>query len=159
MKRTVLGDPALRQLLKPYRGRIWLLCILTVLLSALQVTMALLFRFVIDAALNTVEELPLWAGLLLADMLAVVGIYGLLFWCNGVTEDRMRASMRKNILRTAVYSRDQRLLDHHSGQLLNRALEDVNTLCGGVVTALPGLIGQLTRIAMAFVAIWMVSSV
>ena len=134
-----------------------MLCILTVLLSALQVVMALLFRYVIDAAMGFAGNLLLWAGLLLADVLAVVGIYALLCWCNGATEDRLRASMRKSILHTAVYSRDEGLLSHHSGELLNRAMEDVNTLCDGIVTALPVLIGQMTRIVMAFVAIWVVS--
>jgi len=144
-------------MLRPYWGRILLLCGLTALLSVLQVAMALLFRFVIDAALAGGKDLGMWAGLLLADMLAVVGVYALLSWCNGTTEDQMAAQMRRKILRTAVYSRDEKLLDQHSGQLLNRALEDVNTLCNGAVTALPVLVGQLTRIAVAFAAIWMVS--
>lgn len=134
-----------------------MLCGLTVLLSVLQVAMALLFRFVIDAALNGGKELAMWAGLLVADMLAIVGSYALLNWYNGTVEDRLAAQMRKQILRSAVYSRDEKLLDHHSGELLNRSLEDVNTLCDGVVTALPVLAGQLARILVAFVAIWMVS--
>jgi len=139
MKHNILKDSALRRMLRPYWGRILLLCGLTALLSVLQVAMALLFRFVIDAALAGGKDLGMWAGLLLADMLAVVGVYALLSWCNGTTEDQMAAQMRRKILRTAVYSRDEKLLDQHSGQLLNRALEDVNTLCNGAVTALPVL--------------------
>ena len=157
MKYAFFKDPALRQQLKPYVGKVLLLCLLMMLLSVLQVAMALLFRFVIDAALNAGKDLAMWAGLLVADMLAAVGLYALLSWRIGAIEDRMRAAMRKRILRTAVYSRDERLLDRHSGALLNRALEDVNTLCDGVVTALPVLVGQLTRIVVAFAAIWMVS--
>lgn len=157
MKYNLFKNPALRQMLKPYRGRIVLLCVLMVLLSVLQVAMALLFRFVIDAALDAGNDLAFWAGMLVADMLAIVGIYALLSWCNDATEDHMQAAMRSHILRSAVYSRNEKLLDYHSGELLNRALEDVRTLSEGVVTALPVLIGQLTRMVMAFVAIWVVS--
>lgn len=119
--------------------------------------MALLFCFVIDAALNAGENLPFWAGMLVGDLLAIVGVYALLSWCNDATEDHLRATMRRCILQTAVYSRDEKLLDHHSGELLNRALEDVSTLSQGLVTELPVLIGQLTRMVMAFAAIYMVS--
>ena len=157
MKYKILSDPALRKLLKPYWGRIWLLCLLMVLLSVLQVAMALLFRFVIDAALDGGKNLALWAALLLADLLAVVGVYAWLSWLNGATEDHLQSAIRKDILRTAAYSRDEKLLDHHSGELLNRAMEDVSTLCDGVITALPSLLGQLARIVVAFVAIWLVS--
>jgi len=89
MKHNILKDSALRRMLRPYWGRILLLCGLTALLSVLQVAMALLFRFVIDAALAGGKDLGMWAGLLLADMLAVVGVYALLSWCNGTTEDQI----------------------------------------------------------------------
>ena len=120
--------------------------------------MALLFRFVIDAALYAVEELPLWGGLLAADLLASVVVYGQLSWHNGDTGDRMVAEIRQRMLQTAVYSRDEVLLEQHSGQLLNRAMEDVSVLCDGAVAALPALIGQLTRLVAAFVAIWLISA-
>lgn len=156
MKHKILGDP-IRQQLKPYRGRLLLLCLLSLVLSVLQVVMALLFRFVIDAALDGGKDLAFWAAWLAADMVAIVGIYAWLAWLNGAVEDRLQSEMRKSILRTAVYSRDEKLLDHHSGELLNRAMEDVSTLCDGVVSALPVLVGQLASIFVAFVAIWLVS--
>ena len=148
----------MRRLLRPYWGRILLLCLLTVLLSVLQVGMALLFRSVIDAALDGGESLPLWGGILVADMLAIAGVYALLSWYNGTTEDRLMATVRTKILHSAVYSRDERLMERHSGELLNRAMEDVYTLCDGTVTALPVLVGQLTRLVAAFAAVWLISA-
>ena len=145
------------QILRPYRLRILALCVLTVLLSVLQVAMALLFRFVIDAALTQPDRLLFWGGVLVADMLALVLAHTLLSWYTASTADRVSASIRKSILRTAVYSRDATLLDHHSGALLNRGMEDVHTLCDGAVAALPGLVGQVTRLVAAFAAVWMIS--
>ena len=145
------------RILRPYRARLVALCVLTVLLSVLQVAMALLSRFVIDAALGKGDKLPFWGAVLVADVLAIVLVHTLLSWYTASTADRLNASVRRNILRTAVYSRDEKLLDHHSGELLNRGMEDVHTLCDGAVVALPGLVGQVTRLVAAFAAVLMIS--
>ena len=152
-----LFNPMVRRVLRPYWFRIVFLCVLTVLLSVLQVAMALLFRFVIDAALEAEGSLVFWGAALIADVLAIVLVHTLVSWFMASTADRLTASMRQNILRTAMYSRDAELLDRHSGQLLNRSMEDVHTLCDGAVSVLPGLVGQLTRLVTAFVAVLMIS--
>ena len=133
------------------------LCILTVILSVLLVAMALLSRFVIDAALGAADSLLFWGGVFVADVLAIVLLHTLLSWYTASTADSVNASMRKRILRTAVYSREESLLEHHSGELLNRSMEDVHTLCDGAIVALPGLVGQLTRLVAAFAAVCIIS--
>ena len=156
MKKS-LFDPTMWRILRRYHFRIACLCILTVLLSVLLVAMALLSRFVIDAALGAEDKLLFWGAWLVADVLAIVLIHTVLSWYTSSTADRFTASMRQSILRTAVYSRDETLLEHHSGELLNRGMEDVHTLCDGVVNALPGLVGQITRLVAAFVAVLLIS--
>ena len=144
-------------ILRRYRFRILFLCILTVLLSVLQVAMALLSRYVIDVALAGEEKLLFWGAWLVADLLAIVLVHTLLSWYSSSTADRLTASMRQSILRTAVYTRDETLLDHHSGELLNRGMEDVSILCDGAVGALPNFVGQITRLVAAFVAVLLIS--
>lgn len=152
MKR--LNKPAaLGQLLRPWAGRAVLLCALTVLQSLLQVSMALLSRFVVDAALSANGRFALWGVLLVANVLALVGFHTLLSWLAGSTMDTMTAHLRACLLRSAAYSRDVQLRQFHSGQLLSRGMEDVNAVCDGVVTALPGLVGQISRLAAAFAAL------
>lgn len=146
-----------RCFLKPYSGRILVLSVLTVLQSLLQVVLALLSRFVIDAALGAGENLALWGAVLVADMLALVGVHGALVWCSGSTLDRMAAKLRQEMLKNAVFSRDQKLLEHHSGVLLNRGMEDIQTVCDGAVNVLPSLIGQVTRLTAAFAAVVLIS--
>lgn len=146
-------------LLRQHRARIFILCFLTVLQSILQVTMALLSRFVIDAALGAGNRIAFWGAILVTDTLALVGVSVILAWFTGSTTDRLTASMRQRILRTAVYSRDEDLLLHHSGELLNRGMEDVHILCDGAVSALPRLVGQITKLIAAFVAMLMISPV
>lgn len=143
----------LKNLLRPYRLRLSFLSLLMILQSFLQVAMALLMRSVIDAAIYGNGRLLFWAILLATDILLQVGIYALLSWYTSSTVDRMSASLRTRLLRSAVYSVDVHLQEFHSGALLSRGMEDVHTVCDGVVQALPALLGQITRLAAAFGAI------
>lgn len=140
------------RLLRPFRMRIGFLCLLMVVQSVLQVSVALLMRVVIDTALAG-GGLGLWAVLLIADLLAQVGIHAMINWCASSTVDRLAAELRGRILKDAVYSTDARLQEYHSGALLSRGMEDVNTVCDGVIQAMPTLIGQVTRLVMAFSAV------
>ena len=142
-----------------YRGRVLWLSFLTVLQSLLQVAMALLSRFVIDAALGVRANLAFWGIILVADMLALVGVHGMLVWCSGSTLDKMTAKLRQEMLKTAVFSREEKLLEHHSGALLSRGMEDVQTVCDGAVNVLPALTGQITRLVAAFAAVLFISPV
>ncbi len=142
-----------RAIVRPYRRRIILLSVLTVLLSLLQVSMALLSRFVIDAALGGNDKLLFWGIMLAVNVAALVGSHTLLVWYANSTADRLSARLRQDILCSAVYSRDEKLRDHHSGELLSRGVEDVYTVCDGAVNALPTLVGQIARLTATFAAI------
>ncbi len=142
-----------RRILRPYRWRILGLSVLMVVQSLLQVTMALLSRFVIDAALSSDGRLAFWGVALTANVLALVGVHAWVSWTANSTSDRLSARLKQDILRTAVFSRDDKLLKHHSGELLSRGVEDVYTVCDGAVNALPSLVGQVTRLAATFAAV------
>ena len=151
-KNGIFGDA-----LRPCRFRVVLLSALTVLQSVLQVLMALLCRFVIDSALSGDGEFSLYAMLLGADLLLQLLTYLLQNWYCGSTADRLIAGLRSRLLRSALYSQESSLQGYHSGALLSRGIEDVNTVCDGAVYALPSLIGQLTRLVAAFAAIFFIS--
>ena len=155
MKKMVHAS-AVGTLARPWGGRIFLLCLLTLLQASLQVGMAFLTRFVIDAAVYG-GDLLLWGMLLVADILLLVGLHTLLSWYSGSTADVMAAGLRSRLLRSAAYSVDTRLQQFHSGQLLSRGLEDVAAVCDGVVSALPGLVGHISSLAGAFVAVSLIS--
>lgn len=148
-----------KELLKPYRGKIWLLSIMTVAQSVLQVALAVLMRFVIDAALGQQQEAFFWGGMLVADLAALVTVHTLLSWCTGSTSDQFVTKLRFRIVQSAVYSRDKRLQAYHSGELLNRSMEDVNTISDGAFSALPAMIGQITALITSFAAILMMHPV
>ena len=147
------SNARLRQLLRPYAGRLTVLSLCTLLQAVIQVAMALLMQQVIDAAVSGDPRRWYWAALLLADLVAQVLLHGLHSWLTGSTVDRFTAGLRARILKCAVFSRDTRLQEFHSGALVSRGMEDVHTVCDGAVNAFPQLVGQLTRLVAAFAAL------
>lgn len=148
---------ALGPFLTHCRGAMVCLCLLALTESMFQVAMALLSRYVIDAAINDPHGLPLWGGLLVADVLLLVLNHAGASWFAGRTYDRAVMEIRGSLLRSAAYSQDLRLQQFHSGQLLSRAVEDANTVCDGLVSALPQLVGQLSRLLLSFGAVALIA--
>ena len=144
---------AFKTLLKPYRPQVILLCILMFVQAILLVGVALLTRYVIDAAVSAQGNLWFWSILLGADLLLLILLHSLISWLSGSTGDRFAAALRGKLLKSAVYSGDVRLQGFHSGQLLSRGIEDVTILREGVIGALPSMVGQITRLIVSFLAV------
>ena len=150
-------NPLLPALLRSYRGRIIGISALMVLQAVAQVGLALVMRFVIDAAIGGREHLLFWSVALIGDLLLQVLLHCLLSWLMSSLTDRMMADLRGRLMKSAVYSRDMQLQQFHSGELLSRGMEDVRGICDGIVHAFPGLVGQLTRLVAAFAALVLLS--
>jgi len=157
MMKETKNRSAVKSLMRPYRGRILLLCLAMLLQSILQVAVALLTRYVIDAAVSQSEQLLFWGGLLIGDLVALVIIHCFIAWFTGSTTDKLTALMREKLLRAASYSSDLRLQNFHSGQLLSRGMDDVRGVCDGTVNVLPSLVGQVTRLVTAFAAVLLIA--
>lgn len=155
--RNAKNNQAVKALMRPYRGRILLLCAAMLIQSVFQVAVALLTKYVIDAAVYQSDKLFFWGVLLIGDLMALVLIHWFISWYSGSTTDRLVALMREKILRAASYSSDLRLQNFHSGQLLSRGMEDVRGVCEGTVHVLPSLVGQVARLVMAFVAVLLIA--
>ena len=150
------GSNRWRQILRPYYPGVILLSVLSVIQSVIQVALALLMRNVIDAAVAKSPELGTWIALLIADLALQLGIHTFVNWYNSTVTANFVADLRGKLLRSAVYSADSKLIKFHSGELLSRGMEDVHTICDGVMNALPVLVGQIARLVVAFAAVWLV---
>ena len=138
---------------KPYRLRVAMLCGITILSAVLQVVNALLTKNVVDAALNTPQQLFQKGIWLIANLLAMVALHSVGNWLTGSTSDLCIADLRRALLRSISKSEDDTRYHYHSGSLLSRAMEDVRTLCDGMIHALPGLVGQISRLVAGFAAV------
>lgn len=142
-----------RELVRPQSGRIVLLHVLSVLQSIVQVAVAVVTKYVIDAALSGVGKLLCWGVALVILLLTIVLLHTLTAWLSGSTSDQCAARMRGRLLQAAENCREEQLQQYHSGALLSRGMEDVHTVCEGVTKALPSVAGQITRLVGAFGAI------
>ena len=153
MKKNERAWHKLSGLIRPQLGAIIFLNVLTVLQALVQVALAVVTKLVIDAAVYGTDRLLTWALVLGGLLLGVVVMHALHGWYTGSTTDKCVARMRLKLLDAATHSSKERLQEYHSGQLLSRGMEDVFTVCEGFVVTLPGLLGQLTRLIGAFVAV------
>ena len=144
---------SIQVLIRPYLGAIITIHILTLLLAVTQVVLAMVTRYVIDAALSGSDGFWRWALCLGIVLLGIVVLGSALSWCSGSTTDKCTARMRQALLAAAQRSSGERLQQFHSGALLSRGMEDVRAVCDGFVVTLPGIVGQITRLIGAFSAI------
>lgn len=140
-------------LIRPHLGAIILMNVITVLQAAAQVALAVITKYVIDAALAGARNFLSWAIALGGTLLAIVFFHSCLSWLAGRTTDHCVARMRQALLAAAERSGGEMLQNFHSGQLLSRGMSDVHTVCDGFVTTLPATVGQLARLMGAFSAI------
>ena len=147
---------ALRKLLRPFILWVILLVFLSIVQSAALICFSVVTKFVIDSAVSQNGELLQW-GIGLAVVLGVLlASYALQAWFSGSAADRSMARMRHALLASAAYSEDLRLQAYHSGELLSRGMEDVKTVCDGMVNTLPALAGQIARLIGSFLAVLMI---
>lgn len=142
-----------REICKPYRWQIMLLSLMTVLQSVCQVGLAVLMRFVIDAAVSSDGLLVVWSAVLAADIALLILLHCAISWQRTSAVDRFSGALRKDILRSVVFCKDSLIRQAHSGVLLSRGMEDAQTMCDGVINALPALIGQVAQLLAAVIAV------
>lgn len=152
MKRKMSRDDP-RRLMRGHWVSVFLITAMTMLEALLRVALAILMQKVIDAALTGSEYRFTWSMALILDLVLLVVSHGVIAWYTGSVSDRFTAKLRRKLLAAATYSRDAKLQSYHSGELLNRGMEDVTTICDGTMSAFPTLVGQLTSLAGAFAAV------
>lgn len=143
----------IRPLIRPYLGRVIWLNVLTVLQAVAQVAMAVVTKYVIDAAFQESDRLLFWGLALAATLLTIVFCQVLITWLAGSTTDKCVARTRQALLAAANNCSEEQLSAYHSGALLSRGMEDVHMVCDGIVVTLPHVVGLLTRLITAFVAV------
>ncbi len=149
MKKSLLA----KWIYKPYSKRVWILNILQMLLAIDQVAVAVVIQYVIDAAVSG-GSFALWAWVLAGVLFLLVVLHSSSSWISGSTADRCTATLRKELLIAAENREAGQLQQYHSGELMNRGMEDVKTLCDGMVTVMPAVVGHITRLIGAVAVIF-----
>ena len=134
-------------------GMTGLLTGLSILQSALQVAMAIASRYVIDSAIDKSGRLMPWSIALGCVVILLLATHVLSGWISRSVSDRCIAKMQYKLLDIVTASPLQHLQRYHSGALLSRSMDDVRTVCDGMVRVVPTLFGQIVRLVGALAAV------
>ena len=134
--------------------------VLGMLVSLLMTGSALITEALIDAAEKSAET-----GQMSRELISCIIAYGIFIvvvlsievlysYINSVIKNKTELSLRARIL-GVVLSRDYSTIQrYHSGDILNRATNDVSVVVTGLVQSLPEFIMTATRIVSAFVVLY-----
>lgn len=158
MKRK--GDgPVIRWILRRSRTQfapMAVLLLVNMLLAFLAVAFALLCREILDSVGGASKELSrmltfagFLLGLILVQFLLQFISRSLLERIKGRLDISFKSSLFSSILRKSYGA----VTGYHSGELLNRLVNDVTVVTDGITTLLPGLVSMITRLGSAFAAL------
>lgn len=146
------------QLLKMIKKRIPALTIMTaanMLVAVLSVFFALGTRSVINAAVSGQWES--FKNACVIQLLIIAGIL-LSLTCFRYLKERLSSEidrdLKKTLLKSIIHSDFSETSEYHSGELINRATNDVRLVTDGLFGTLPGFASMVTKMALAFVALW-----
>ena len=139
--------------------RLFAVTLLMMFGSFLTVYLAIAMRNVINSAVSgDMAGMKLWGVILIA---IVAGDISSLFLCR-VIAAQMSARL-ENTFRETVFSKVLRkeyssVSSFHSGEIQNRLFNDVAHVSENVATLLPNLVGLVTRLVAAFIAVFILDS-
>lgn len=143
--------------LRGHRRDLALLCAGTVLSSLGGIGVALLVRRAMDSALGGAADFRLWAAALLALTGGLLALRLWNQWLAGRTRDRMVRALRARLLACLLSREYGALARYHSGDLVSRLGGDVRIVCENALSALPDLLGRISRLAGALGALFALS--
>lgn len=154
---TYNGKAWLRRELRPYRAAIVLLAFFNVLATVLSLAFAYLVRYVINSATNGKVSM-LWT--FSAVLLGLVLLKILLKTIDAFYAEKLRAKIVAQ-LRTKVFSKVLRseysyVIQHHSGDILNRLttdIQEVTSISVGFLAAITSMVVQCVGAVGALVTI------
>lgn len=134
-------------------GMTGLLTALAAAQSIFQVGLAIASRYVIDAATQHADTLLVWSLVLGGIVVILILLHSTIQWISRSVSDRCITKMQHHLLQFTTQTPPDRLRDYHSGALLTRGMDDVRTVCDGMVRVVPTLFGQILRLVGALVAV------
>lgn len=148
---------------KPQWLNIILLTLFNVVLAGIAVANSYMLRNVIDAAIGksnfgtlTEERLDgiLFWGILFASLIATRVILTivtnhLVFKINA----RLTINLKSNLYKTIIKKNYSTITKYHTGEMLNRLNNDVNTIVSAVTTLIPGLTFTISKLVGIFIVL------
>lgn len=145
--KKIFKSPAMVQVFqwsKCVHGRIVWICILRVIMVFCSLTMTLVTKELIDAAVSAQAEVLWKFGIaLLLLVLAEIAISYISSLTRVHASAKMQRSLQGTLIRNILTKEYASLKGYHSGELVNRVFSDAGVVRGGVLGILPSILGTM----------------
>lgn len=144
---------------KKQMGLIILLTVLSMLVSASYIVPALLSKVIINSAINAATfnnakgEIIKYACTLLIFVVAVVCIMVLNSHLRAIINGRLEKELRHSFFETITKKDYSKIIELHSGEILNRFTSDIDIVISGITSFVPEAISIATKAIAGFIVI------
>lgn len=141
---------------KPYGWALTAMMLCQLVLTAISLCFVFVSKKMVDVAVavygGAVAERPIWFWAVAMGVLIIlrIGINAVRGYLQTRTDVRMRNHLRSNMFDVILHMQDGGGEKRHSGDLLNRTLEDVRILASVVSGSFPNLFGASLQFVAAF---------
>ena len=145
--KKLFRSPAMARVVKWSKcvhGRILWICALNVIMVLCSLSVTLITKELVDAAVSTrLDELWKFGLILLGIVLAETGMRFALSMTRTKASAKLQHRMQGMLVREILTKEYATLKGFHSGELVNRVFSDAGVIRGGVLNILPGIVSML----------------
>lgn len=143
------------QAARPYWKQMSIMLLCNLLIAGCAVGYVFVSKKLVDVAVamfksgGTARELGVWASAMIAIVLVRILLNALRSFVQTTTEVKFKNALRHRLFDSLMHLRNESAVRLHSGDLLNRMLEDVRVVSSAFAVSIPSLIGTVFQLVAA----------
>lgn len=145
------------QAARPYWKQMSVIMLCNLMIAGCAVGYVFVSKKLVDVAValfntqGTASGLGRWAAAMVGIVLARILLNALRSYIQTTTEVKFKNTLRRRLFDSLIHIRNESAVRLHSGDLLNRMLEDVRVVSSAFAVSIPSLVGTVFQLAAALV--------
>lgn len=145
------------QAARPYWKQMSIMLLCNLLIAGCAVGYVFVSKKLVDVAValfksgGSGRELGVWAAAMIAIVLVRILVNAVRSFVQTTTEVKFKNALRRRLFDSLMHLRNESAVRLHSGDLLNRMLEDVRVVSSAFAVSIPSLIGTVFQLIAALV--------
>ena len=145
------------QAARPYWKQMSIMLLCNLLIAGCAVGYVFVSKKLVDVAValfksgGSGRELGVWAAAMIAIVLVRILLNAVRSFAQTTTEVKFKNALRRRLFDSLMHLRNESAVRLHSGDLLNRMLEDVRVVSSAFAVSIPSLIGTVFQLIAALV--------
>jgi ABC-type multidrug transport system fused ATPase/permease subunit len=145
------------QAARPYWKQMSIMLLCNLLIAGCAVGYVFVSKKLVDVAValfksgGSDRELGVWAAAMIAIVLVRILLNAVRSFVQTTTEVKFKNALRRRLFDSLMHLRNESAVRLHSGDLLNRMLEDVRVVSSAFAVSIPSLIGTVFQLIAALV--------